>query len=164
MRKQIAQLSFRRILDGLVVVLALASTSAAASSSFPSETKTHMQLTSTPGCTACHSSGAGGFGTVTQPMGKTLQANGLIASDIATLDAALDTIESADTDSDGDGVGDIAELRAGTDPNIAGGGDSAPALGYGFGCASVGAPQAGLYGLVAVALLRQRRRSARSFV
>jgi hypothetical protein len=152
------------MLRNLLLVSALLSTSALASSPFPGAIATHLDA-SRPSCTVCHASNAGGSGTVTKPTGIALKAEGLVSSDIDALNAALDALEAAGTDSDGGGEGDVAELRAGTDPNDGaddgddpGSGGTDDSLKYGFGCAQVGA--AGLTPVVValVALRRRRRR------
>jgi MYXO-CTERM domain-containing protein len=151
-----------------VLALMLASTSSLASSSYPGEMASHLGgETRPPSCTVCHASNAGGFGTVTKAHGISLMDAGLVAGSATSLQDALDALESAGTDSDGGGVADIAELRAGTDPNVAdddggdggddGGGDDT--LQYGF-CAATPAQGGGLGGLFALgfALALRRRR------
>jgi hypothetical protein len=70
-------------------------------------------------CTYCHQDLNGGPRTVSQPFGKTLMKHGLTKYDAAGLARILTAMEaSGDDDSDGDLVSDIAELRAGTDPNV----------------------------------------------
>jgi uncharacterized protein (TIGR03382 family) len=147
----------------LVVSAWLLSTSAIASSVFPGAIATHLGGPR-PSCTVCHTSNSGGSGTVTQATGIALKALGLVSSDTDALNAALDALEAAGTDSDAGGEGDVAELRAGTDPNDGSDDGSDPGttptdtLKYGFGCAQVGA--AGLAPVVvAVLALRRRRRS-----
>ena len=53
--------------------------------------------------------------------GKALMARGAVGNDIANsaslLTTALDKMASDKVDSDGDGVDDISELKAGTNPN-----------------------------------------------
>lgn len=151
-----------------IPILALASMSSLASSNYPGEMSSHLGgETPVPSCTVCHASNAGGFGTVTKAHGISLVEAGLTAGNIASLQAALDALESDGTDSDGGGVADIAELRAGTDPNVAdddggdggddGGGEDT--LQYGF-CAATPAQGGGLGGLFALgfALALRRRR------
>ncbi len=80
------------------------------------------------------------------------------------LKAALDSMKADGADSDNDGVGDVAELEQGRDPNLAGEGDlCGPAMGCG---AHVEPSQdvdgwAGLLaGLMAVVLLWRARRGS----
>jgi len=103
---------------GLVAVAALALPAAAhASTIFPSEVQSHLGLKSVPACTLCHQTLSGGFGTATQPFGATARNNGAVALSTSSLDSALDKMKASGVDSDGDCVGDIAELIAGTDPD-----------------------------------------------
>lgn len=147
----------------LLVSALLSSTSALASSIFPGAIATHVSGPR-PSCTVCHATNAGGSGTVTQATGIALKAEGLVSSDTDALNAALDALETAGTDSDGGGEGDVAELRAGTDPNDGTDDGSDPGttptdtLKYGFGCAQVGA--AGLAPVVVALLALRRRRRA----
>jgi hypothetical protein len=71
-----------------------------------------------PPCTICHRSNEGGKGTVVKPFGVTMQRLGLTkdatSGDVA---AAIHESETRNLDTDFDGVGDIAELREGGDPN-----------------------------------------------
>jgi uncharacterized protein (TIGR03382 family) len=157
-----------RPLRTLLVLAALSSTSSLASSNFPGEMSSHLGGdTPVPSCTVCHASNAGGFGTVTKSHGISLMDAGLVAGDVGSLTAALDTLASDGTDSDGGGVGDVDELKAGTDPNVAdddggdGGGDGGggETLQYGFCAASP--QQGGGFGValgLAVGLLAWRRR------
>src|SRR5262249_59260271 len=98
------------------------------------EIRAHLSLSYTPACTLCHNGRGGGFGTVTAPSGKSMRAGGLVAQNLGSLDTALDALAAEHTDSDGDGVGDIDELKAGSDPNVAGGGSAPPPT---YGCFDV---------------------------
>ena len=125
---------------------------------YPPEVRSHLSLSYTPACTLCHQSESGGFGTVTTPFGKSMMARGLVAQNIASLDTALDALAAEHTDSDHDGVPDIDELKAQTDPNVAGGGSVTPPS---YGCFDAtgqsGSPLALLPLVLAWALLRVRR-------
>ncbi|MBL8911351.1 MAG: hypothetical protein JNM17_11720 [Archangium sp.] len=150
------------------ILSALFAFTALASPDYPGEIQTHLGLANIPpqSCTLCHP-GATGSGTATSPFARALQMNGLTSGNAASLRAALDAMETAGTDSDGDGVGDVAELRAGTNPNVAdqmtgtgggagGGGGSTvvlPPLTY--GCGADVSP--GLFVLVALVPLIRRR-------
>ena len=142
----------------------LASTAALSSSNFPSAVATHLGGgAAAPSCTACHVSNAGGFGTVTVPFGLAMMDLGMQAGDTASVDAALDALEAAGTDSDGGGVGDVDELRAGTDPNVGAddgdaGGTPAPTPRYGFGCAAVDGAGASAAPMALAGLLFSLRR------
>lgn len=161
-------MSLRSRLSALSVLSLLASTSSLASSNFPGEMSSHLGGdTPVPSCTVCHASNAGGFGTVTKSHGISLMDAGLVAGDVASLTAALDTLAADATDSDGGGVADVDELKAGTDPNVSdddggdGGGDGGgDTLQYGF-CAAGPDQGSGLgvgFALALGLLLRRRRR------
>ena len=128
------------------------------SSIFPPEVRAHLSLSYTPACTLCHNTPSGGFGTVTTPFGKSMRARGLVAQNLGSLDTALDALAAEHTDSDGDGVGDIDELKAGSDPNVAGGGSVTPPT---YGCFDVTGQPASPLALLPLALawllLRVRR-------
>jgi hypothetical protein len=143
----------------LVLALAvLAGGLAHGSSIYPPEVRAHLSLGYTPPCTLCHNTPSGGFGTVTTPFGKSMMARGLVAQNLSSLDTALDALAAEHTDSDGDGVGDIDELKAGSDPNVAGGGAVTPPT---YGCFDVSgqpaSPLALLPLLLAWLLFRVRR-------
>ncbi len=141
-----------------------ASTAAWSSSNYPGEVVNHLGGdTPFPACTICHETNAGGFGTITKAHGISLQDAGLVAADLTSLDDALDALEADGTDSDGGGVGDVDELRAGTDPNIGDDDDSDPTgtgpVQFGFGCnAGAGAGDVAAFLFVGLAFWRSRRR------
>jgi len=143
----------------LLAVTVLAGGLAHASSIFPAEVRAHLSLSYTPDCTLCHNVPAGGFGTVTTPFGVSMRSRGLVAQNIASLDTALDALTAEKTDSDHDGVPDIDELKAGTNPNVAGGGAVTPPS---YGCFDVSGQQGSPLALlpVALALLLFRVRRA----
>lgn len=139
------------------VALLLAAVPAAATTSYPGVLRDELGLDASPSCTVCHASAGGGPGTATKPMAEALVAAGLVPFDDDSLLAALAQLEADGTDSDGDGVGDLDELRAGTDPNGTEAPPEEPVL-YGFGCAQ--APAEGSLALLAVALALRRWRRA----
>lgn len=118
-------------------------------------------------CSLCHTGGITGAGTVTTPFGTALRQRNLESGNVNTLITALDTLETDGVDSDGDGVTDIDELKAGTDPNrrdatstdggTGGGGGTTevPPVQYGIGC-NAAAPGL-LLGAVLLLLTRRRR-------
>lgn len=72
-----------------------------------------------PQCNICHSSVSGG-GEPVQPFVESLES---VAGEVESEEAirwAVAQLEQQNIDSDGDGVGDIEEIRQGDDPNYAG--------------------------------------------
>jgi len=142
----------------LLLLAVLGGGAAHASSIYPPEIRNHLSLSYTPDCSLCHANGQTGFGTVTTPFGTSMRSRGLVAQNIASLDTALDALAAERKDSDGDGVPDIDELKAGTNPNVAGGGDVPPPS---YGCFDVsgqtGSPLALLPVALGLLLLRVRR-------
>jgi hypothetical protein len=95
---------------------------ASASLTFPESLRQKLELDaiagSGPGCQICHQDDVGGLKTATKPFGRALISAGTTGASIPSLLGALETLEADGTDSDQDGVADIAELRAGSDPNV----------------------------------------------
>ena len=143
----------------IAVLLAVAAASAArASGDYPGTIKDHLSASKLPSCALCHRTPAGGGDAVTAFAGA-MVAEGLTGlSNTTALKAGLDALEAAGTDSDGDGTGDIDELRAGDDPNKAGATNAGPTPVYGFGCASAPAASSLVGALAAFGLLALRRR------
>ena len=133
----------------VLAVSVLAGGLAHGSSIFPPEIRAHLSLSYTPACTLCHNTPSGGFGTVTTPFGQSMRARGLVAQNLGSLDTALDALAAEHTDSDGDGVADIDELKAGSDPNVAGGGSATPPT---YGCFDVSGQPASPLALLPLAL------------
>jgi hypothetical protein len=107
---------FAQVFPMASMVFTLTST-AFATTSFPPVIRTELGLDAAPSCGLCHASTSGG-GEVTKAFGKATKAAGTVKFNDATLKAALTKLATDKTDSDGDGQGDIAELKAGTDPNV----------------------------------------------
>ena len=96
---------------------ALVALPAAASDTFPARIQQDLHLDKAPDCILCHETESGGKNTVKQPFGLSMRQAGLVAGNLGSLDIALQTLEKKETDSDGDGVPDIDELRRGRNPN-----------------------------------------------
>jgi hypothetical protein len=110
----LALLSLAAALAVLVVPRA-----AQATSNFPPAMQTDLTLKAAPQCAICHTDGnAGGRGTVNTPFGASARAHGLVAYDATSLSNALTAMTADGTDSDGDCVPDVTELKNGTDPNV----------------------------------------------
>jgi hypothetical protein len=113
--------AFRALGLGLGLALFAAPNVAHATAGFPGEIQSHLALAAQPSqsCSLCHTTGsAGGKGTVNTPFGVSVRGHGAVANDNAALDSALDGMAKDSTDSDGDKVPDITELKNGTDPNV----------------------------------------------
>jgi hypothetical protein len=128
---------------------------------FPGWIFEHLDLAeeglNAPPCTICHLDNRGKRGTVVKPFGIWMYDHGLRGDATEEeLGHLLDENEQKGIDSDLDGVGDIAELRDGTDPNIAGNTLSPPQ----YGCLSTTSrtTPAPLLALDALGLVARRRR------
>ena len=100
----------------------------------PGAVKEALNLTKLPDCLLCHNTPSGGEGTVTTPFGKAMIAAGAIKNE-ESITQAVKKIETDKTDSDGDGMPDTDELKAGTNPNgnsdiVHYGCESVPGLGW----------------------------------
>lgn len=145
---------------------------AQASPNYPDALKSDLGLSCAVTCSLCHSGGQTGAGTVNTPFGASIRAHGLVSSDTASLQAALDAMGMDLTDSDGDGTPDVEELVACGNPNGTSGGASSAAPPPAYGCGASVAPPgpssptawlAALGGLAVVLVARRgraRRRSA----
>lgn len=147
------------MIRSLFLAVLLFAVPAAASSPFPSSIDGHLTLGYAPQCTLCHRDLNGGSGTVVQPFGEKMRERGLVSGNVPSLDNALDALEGEGSDVDGDGVGDIQELRDGTNPNPQGL-DEPPE----YGCLGSVAPTRSVWpgatlAAAALALLVRRRRA-----
>lgn len=125
---------------GVALSVAIYGQTSHAHSTFPTLIQSDLNMPCTPSCTICHRDNLGGFGTVVEPFGKSMQADGLSFVE-ASLAPTLNKLEQAGTDSDGDGIPDITELRAGEDPNGSLDLCSQAALAPRYGCGAHIAPR-----------------------
>jgi hypothetical protein len=164
-----------RLFPTLLLALLTFGSNAWATPTFPGVLQAELGLESRPPCSTCHVDGATRSGNMT-PFARSLMSRGLRPENEASLRTAIQALQGEGKDSDGDGAGDIEELVAGTDPNLADGGEGQPAeLGTevpSYGCSlgqpsrdTGGAPSAALRGLTLllglglVACLRRRPRA-----
>jgi len=111
---------------GLLMVFTV-TTPARASANYPANISTDLALAAPPSCTLCHRTEVGGSGTVITPFGRTLVNHFQLSSgNVVALRAALAGDDAEHLDSDGDGIPDIDELKAGMDPNVGMNGEAPP--------------------------------------
>jgi hypothetical protein len=103
-------------LMALIALVASVNRTANATSSFPAEIQSHLQLSYLPPCNICHASASGG-GPMTTAFGIAMQQRGLVAGNLASLDQALDRMAADGVDSNHNNVSDIQDLRNGIDPS-----------------------------------------------
>jgi len=107
-----------RTLQAITVtaLVLLAAPSASARPTFPKVLADSLNMPCAPPCTICHATNDGGFGTVVQPFGM-LVHHLLPDHTDDGLRRVLGPLEGAGLDSNHDGLGDVASLRQGIDPN-----------------------------------------------
>jgi MYXO-CTERM domain-containing protein len=152
----------------VVSLLALSSSSwsslARAKPEFPSEIKNKYVLHYDVPCAVCHIKGNTGSSTPITPFALSLRARGM-TGDNQALSSALDKLKSDAVDSDGDGVTDVDELVAGTDPNSSANASIEDTQEPGYGCggtAPTGRSAPGMAGVLALAWFVLRRRRGHS--
>jgi hypothetical protein len=157
----------------LAAALVLTPAIARAMPTFPAALASHLGTSHVPDCPVCHQ-GTPTKGTAITPLAVALQSRGLTAADPGSINAALDALAADHTDSDGDGILDVDELKKGWDPNFPSypdggnipGGVVPSTLTPSYGCALVRGsahrfPADALLGPAALALLGVRRRRSR---
>lgn len=103
---------------GLSIAGLLLASAAHASPVYPFTLRSKLGLSAVPPCTLCHQNDLGGAGTVTTRFGRALLSRGATGNNAtALLESILDTMDAEQTDSDGDLIPDLDELRMGSDPN-----------------------------------------------
>jgi hypothetical protein len=119
-----------RLALGLSLVWTSLAFTAAASKTFPEALRQKLELPEIAGpgmgCQLCHRDDNGGLMTATKPFARTLIQSGAQGANVPSLLSALTQVEADGADSDHDGTADIAELKAGTDPNTASGAGGSP--------------------------------------
>lgn len=102
-----------------LLLLAVCTTRAHAVEDFSQFIRDELQLSAQPACDFCHTRKADGLAT-DAPFGEALKKRGFARKDgVPSLRQALRSLDELGVDSDGDGVGDVEELRAEADPNDA---------------------------------------------
>jgi hypothetical protein len=143
--------SAARAVVGVIFCLVATASPARAVSEFPRNIQSDLALTYDPPCRLCHIQGTTGAGSVETPFGLSMLAHGL-TTDRTTLSSALAALRVDRVDSDGDGVPDITELMANTDPNTP---VNAPLSSEGptYGCSTSGTNGGNLAACVALAMV-----------
>ena len=126
----------RKLLPLAVAVVAAGA--ARASPQYPTAIVEHLNIFYSPACGLCHVEGKTGPGTAEMPFARSARAHGLEGGNVGLVAVALDAMMRDGTDSDRDGVSDIQELLAGTDPNLAGAQSIEVRADPASGCSSAG--------------------------
>jgi MYXO-CTERM domain-containing protein len=150
------------IRQAVVVLAALAflPSSAGASTGYPAEIQSQLQLSYTPACSICHAGGDTDGGTVTTEFGTAMVSRGLVGgNNLPSLDGALAALE-------GEKSVYIIYLQDDVDPNNPSS-STIPGITYGcFNATGQGPAPGGLgllvVGLILVFLVRPRGRPSSS--
>lgn len=135
--------------------------SALAVPEYPRQIQRDLSLSYEPPCRICHIHNTTGSGTIQTGFGVAMLARGLDGESRSSLDQALAQMKADKVDTDGDGISDVDEWRAGTDPNSPApnamlAGDDAPQQGCAFGGARSALSAWPLLAIVAFVLRRRR--------
>jgi hypothetical protein len=140
---------------------------ALASPTFPDEIARVLDMPCVPQCVLCHTTNLGGYGTALTPfaaamVSKPPKGSKLQPAHTDSVAPALAALTDQKIDSDHDGVTDVDELKAGTNPN----GEAVELCSdIGYGCARVaprGTPSTtALAAIAAVLAWCVRRRKGR---
>ena len=142
----------------LLAVILLAAHEAHASPGYPTAIVERLGIFYSPPCSLCHVEGKTGPGTAETPFARSARAHGLEGGDVRLVGIALDALMRDGTDSDRDGVSDIQELLAGTDPNVAGAQSIEVRADPASGCSSAGGACGWLALLFAVRRAKRSRK------
>ncbi len=145
---------------GLAATLAFLPGRAAASTGYPAEIQSQLQLSYTPSCSICHAGNDTDAGSVTTQFGSLMVSRGLMGGDnLTSLDGALAALE-------GEMSVYITYLRDDVDPNNP---NTSTIPGITYGCFNVtdqGPASGGLgllvVGLALLVLVRPRARTSSS--
>jgi len=154
----------RVILSGMVAAGVFFCQPAHASRRFPAAIEKDLHLSYAPPCSLCHVKGNVGPGTAETPFALSMRARGMVSGNTSMLSSALGVLQQDRADSDGDGVTDIDELVAGTDPNTPAPSELQGRRDPSYGCAggqqATRAPMPIIFIAAAIAFGRRRRNRA----
>ena len=113
-----------KLRSSVALLLLLVAGSARADPSFPQEIVNHFNIKCTPygtgqwdpaGCPICHRNDGGNCGTIINPFGKWVMAQGISCAHgntvASALDPVLETAKSMNIDTNCDGVPDVMQLE-----------------------------------------------------
>ncbi len=147
----------------LAVLTCCFSSTGFAKRQFPGLIQRDLSLSYEVPCSVCHLKGNTGSSTAGTPFALSLRDRGL-SGDSNSLSSALSRLQTDGVDSDGDGIPDVTELRAGTDPNSSANARIIDDQEPGYGCGGSaprgsgdGGPTLGALGLLVLLIWRRGR-------